>query len=62
LPLCRHLLAAQPRSSSECSTSPDPPSSWSCPRCGGPMVIVERLSAMQIRLRTVNLRSFVDTS
>ena len=62
LPICRQLLAAQLRSSSACPASPDPPSSWSCPRCGGPMVILERLSAKQIGLRAVNLRSFVDTS
>jgi Putative transposase/Transposase zinc-binding domain len=62
LPLCRQLLAAQPRSSSACPASPDPPSSWSCPRCGGPMIIIERLSAKQIWLRALDLRSFVDTS
>ncbi len=62
LPLCHQLLAAQPRSSSTCPASPEPPSSWSCPRCGGPMVIIERLTAEQVWLRTVDLRSFVDTS
>lgn len=62
LPLCRQVLAAQPPSSSLCPASSQPPSSWSCPRCGGPMILVERLSPEQIWLRAVELRSFVDTS
>ncbi len=62
LPLCRQLLPAQPPSSSACPASPQPPPSWSCPVCGGPMVIIERLTAKQIWLRAVDLRSFVDTS
>jgi len=62
LPICRQLLPAQPPSSSACPASPQPPPPWSCPRCGGPMVIIERLTAKQIWLRAVDLRSFVDTS
>ena len=62
LPICRQLLAAQPRSSSPCPASPEPPSSWSCPRCGGPMVIIERFSAKQIWNCAVDLRGFLDTS
>jgi Putative transposase/Transposase zinc-binding domain len=62
LPLCRQVLAVQPPLPSVCPASPQPPTSWSCPRCGGPMVILERLSAKQIWLGAVDLRSFVDTS
>jgi hypothetical protein len=62
LPLCRQLLPAQLPSSSGCPASPQPAPSWSCPLCGGPMVIIERLTAKQIGLRAVDLRSFVDTS
>lgn len=62
LPICRQLLPAQPPSSSGCPASPQPPPSWSCPLCGGPMVIIERFTAKQISLRAVDLRSFVDTS
>jgi len=50
LPICRQWLDAQPPSYSVCAASPQPPSSWSCPRCGGPMLIIERLSAKQIWL------------
>jgi len=62
LPLCRQLLPASPAPSSPCPASPQPPSSWSCPVCGGPMIIIERLTAEQLLLRAVDLRSFVDTS
>lgn len=62
LPICRQLLAAQPTVGSACPASPQPPTTWSCPLCGGPMIIIERLTAKQIALRALALRSFVDTS
>jgi hypothetical protein len=62
LPLCRQLLSAQTPSCSPCPVSPQPPSTWSCPACGGTMILIERLTAKQILLRSVDLRSFVDTS
>lgn len=49
LPLCRQLLATAPL--------PDPPSSqatrpaWTCPLCGGPMAVIERLTPGQALLR-----------
>lgn len=58
--LCRRLLGDVKTSTAE------PPSSrsqlWSCPMCDGPMVVVEKLSAVQIRLGPVRLASFADTS
>ena len=63
LPICQQLLPANPAPSSLCPASPQPPPSWSCPVCGGPMIIIERLTAEQWVLRTADLlRSFVDTS
>jgi len=62
LPICRQVLAARPPSSSACPAPAQPPTSWPCPRCGGPMIIIERLTAKQIWLRPVDLRGFVDTS
>lgn len=56
LPLCFHLLAesgrvpAEARSAGTVGASPRP--LWTCPQCGGPMVLVERLSPVQIRLRS----------
>lgn len=53
LPLCLAALDSLP-AQTESGTSPaqDMSSHWSCPRCGGPMVIIERLTAVQIQLRS----------
>jgi predicted Zn-ribbon and HTH transcriptional regulator len=56
LPLCLQLLAQSRRVITEARTdeklvSPPRPL-WTCPQCGGPMVLVERLSAAQLRLRS----------
>jgi hypothetical protein len=55
LPLCRQLLAAVDHStpaagSASISTAATP--LWLCPRCGGPMVLIERLTPTQARLRS----------
>ena len=53
LPLCLAVLdspPAQPETAT--STAPDMSSPWSCPLCGGPMVIIERFTAAQIQLRS----------
>lgn len=53
VPLCLQLIPTaveSPVPKSE-STHQDPPTAWTCPRCGGPMVVIERLSAVQIRWR-----------
>jgi len=54
LPLCFHLLGAvqQPQTEPEASTANDSSPSWLCPKCGGPMVVLERLTASQIQLRS----------
>jgi len=54
LPLCKSLLAtatptATPPQSSVASA---PVPSWTCPLCGGPMIVLDRLSAVQLRLRS----------
>jgi hypothetical protein len=55
LPLCSQLLKSAPRSPS--STQPIPNdagtlSFWACPLCGGPMRVIETLTAAQIQLRS----------
>jgi hypothetical protein len=62
LPLCQQLLAAQPVAASPCPASPLPPSTWSCPHCGGPMIVLERLTAKQMFLQAVDLGGFLDSS
>lgn len=51
LPLCFHLLGAaqQPQVDQNASGSND---LWRCPKCGGPMVVVERFTAAEIQLRS----------
>src|SRR5271170_7572661 len=51
LPLCFQLLGAAPRTEQQASTA-GPSDLWSCPKCGGPMMVVERLTAAEIQLRS----------
>ena len=64
LPLCRELLAATPwqRSLPGTSAPAKAPAAWRCPSCAGPMIMIERLTAQQIRLRSAGRESFFDTS
>jgi hypothetical protein len=34
------------------STAQDATPNWLCPKCGGPMLVIERLTAAQIQLRS----------
>jgi hypothetical protein len=51
LPLCFQLLGAvqKPQAEEDASDSKD---LWRCPKCGGPMVVIERLTAAEIQLRS----------
>ena len=56
LPLCVRLLAQSGQTRVEgapeekARSSPGP--LWTCPTCGGPMVLIERLSPLELRLRS----------
>jgi hypothetical protein len=54
LPLCFQLLGSiqPPQTEPETSATQQPNSLWLCPKCGGPMVVIERLTAAQIQLRS----------
>jgi hypothetical protein len=54
LPLCFHLLGSeqQPQNKQNVSSTKDSSDLWHCPKCGGPMQVVERLTAAQIQLRS----------
>src|SRR5664280_1515097 len=53
LPLCRQALAViQPQTQPEASTAKETRPLRLCPNCGGPMVVIERLTAAQIQLRS----------
>jgi hypothetical protein len=64
LPLCRKLLEASPGASSSAVKPGNTASlvTWRCPCCGGPMVLVEKLTATQLRLRFCGGPNVVDTS
>ena len=55
LPLCFQLFAARSSARTEANSQeklPSPRPLWTCPECGGPMVVIERLTAVQTRLRS----------
>jgi hypothetical protein len=65
LPLCRRLLEAQPsHRPAEPAATPTQPASvlWRCPRCGGPMIVIDRLSAQQLRWELTRQGALLDTS
>src|SRR5712664_1074147 len=51
LPLSFQLLGGAPQTEQEACTA-GPSDLWSCPKCGGPMMVVERLTASEIQLRS----------
>jgi hypothetical protein len=59
LPLCFQLLDAEQPSQSEPEASPSkqPRPLWLCPKCGGPMVVIDRLTAAQLQLRSPPFRA-----
>ena len=54
LPLCFQLLDSeqQPQAEQHASSTEDCPDLWRCPKCGGPMKVIERLTAAEIQLRS----------
>ena len=54
LPLCFQLLGATQQSPAEehPSSTQDAPGLYRCPKCGGPMKVIERLTAAEIQLRS----------
>jgi hypothetical protein len=62
LPHCQRLLNMQPLPRSSVPPTQPVAATWTCPLCGGPMILVERFTAQQIVTRSAGLRSFIDTS
>jgi hypothetical protein len=52
LPLCEKAMSAQRSSLTRSDTKLAPAPLWNCPHCGAPMILIERLTAAQIRLRS----------
>ena len=64
LTLSQKLLANQPPlpPATVATSAPTSRCAWLCPHCGGGMVLIEKLTAQQIRWRAVGRESFPDTS
>lgn len=62
IPLCQALLADATPILEKLRPIPVSLSCWMCPRCSGPMMLIEKLTTQQIRLRTAGPAGFVDTS
>ena len=65
LPSCRRLLEALPSAPpGEPMASAAQPGAalWRCPRCGGPMVVIDRLSAQQLQRELAKLGAILDSS
>ncbi len=62
LPECRQALAAAATPPIERPVVAPPRTSWPCPRCGGPMRLVERLTARQLFLHALLASVTHDTS
>jgi hypothetical protein len=59
---CRQALAVAPAPPPEPPPPARPRSSWSCPRCGGPMRLIARLTARQLVLEALLADILHDTS
>jgi hypothetical protein len=59
LPLCFQLLGAEPPTDQEALATNDASPLRFCPKCGGPMRVIERLTAEEIQLRSPPLRDTV---
>jgi hypothetical protein len=53
LPLCFQLLASAPQTEQHISGGEDSNGLWLCPKCGAPMMVIERLTAAEIQLRSL---------
>ncbi len=51
LPLCFQLLGPAPQTEQALATANDANDLRLCPKCGGPMMVIERLTAAEIQLR-----------
>jgi hypothetical protein len=64
LPLCQQLLEGglPQRAEAPGSSEAKPAPAWLCPHCGGPMMLIETLTAQQISRRSAGRKNLVDSS
>src|ERR1700751_648982 len=58
LPLCFQLLGSAPHAEPEVTTASSN-DAWLCPKCGGPMLVIERLTPAELQLRSPPTRDAV---
>jgi len=58
LPLCFQLLGSAPQAKAEASIA-GASDAWLCPKCGGPMLLIERFTAAELQLRSPPTREAV---
>src|ERR1700756_1239471 len=58
LPLCFQLLGSAPQAKAETSIAGSS-DAWLCPKCGGPMLLIERFTAAELQLRSPPTREAV---
>ena len=58
LAICREVLGCAASTSAVEATATREPTSWQCPTCGTPMIVVQRYSAAELSIR----RAFFDSS
>jgi Putative transposase/Transposase zinc-binding domain len=63
LPVCRNLIGTNPKQKPSADAIPaGEHSSWLCPVCRGPMVVIQRLTAEQIFWESIRRATYADTS
>ena len=64
LSLCQQLLRMVPHPGSPDTVQPDScsPALWRCPRCGGPMLLIESFTALQSCPSSAEWRNRIDSS
>jgi len=62
LPVCRRLLVANPRSRPAAACTAKPAATWSCPLCGSPMAVIERLTAQDLLRELARPQSLAKSS
>jgi hypothetical protein len=63
LPVCKSLLIANSKQLPPTEADqPEKQPTWVCPLCGGPMVVIQRMTAAQILAELLKQRKQVDTS
>ena len=58
LPLCFQLLGSAAQAKPELTTTSSS-DAWLCPKCGGPMLVIERLTAAELQLRSPPTRDVI---